>query len=120
MSSQALKRPSGLHRLLPRNPRRDYRYPCDLDVTCYTFDADPPARWSAHVKDISSSGIALVMDWPIMPLTVLGIELTSLDQSFSYLLVARVVRRAPHTAGRWLLGCSFERSLTDYELANLL
>lgn len=101
----------------PTSPRAA-RFSCDQPVWCFTLSAEPK-EVLGHVKNISRSGMALLLSERPEPKTRLGVEFHCPEGQFSYLLVGEVVRTLPH-GGSWLVGCAFDRSLGDDELTNLL
>jgi hypothetical protein len=92
------------------------RFSGNPDTACHAF---PPsgATCAAWVRDISTSGIALLIDREIEPGTVLTIELENAEHGVSSVLLARVVHTLEVPPDhRWLHGCAFSRELTDEEL----
>jgi hypothetical protein len=92
------------------------RYPGNSDTACRAY-APAAGIYTAWVRDISATGISLLLPCEFEPGALLTLELGNADQGVSCLLLARVV----HTLevppeGRWLHGCAFERELTDDEL----
>jgi hypothetical protein len=83
------------------------RYSCTLKTLCQTKTARPEDFWWwGKVRDISSSGISLVIRRPFEPGTQLIIEpLTGRDSIQT--LLARVIRATKNARGGWLLGCEF-------------
>jgi hypothetical protein len=77
----------------------------------------PRAFWSAHIHDISSTGIGLVV---VQPFAFHG-ELSVILPGMGFIRTARamVAHATPH-AGHWLLGCQFSEPLPDEELELIL
>lgn len=92
------------------------RYPGNPDASCHAV-APSGGVCPAWVRDISASGVALLIGREFEPGTVLTVELENPGQGVTSALRARVV----HTLeippdDRWLHGCAFERELTGEEL----
>jgi hypothetical protein len=69
------------------------------------------------VRDISASGIAVLIDREFAPDTVLVIELENPARGVTCALRARVIHALEIPPDdRWLHGCAFERELTAEEL----
>jgi hypothetical protein len=99
-----------------RERRVAVRYPGNPDASC---QAVVPVGdvWPAWVRDISTSGVALLIGREFAPGTVLTVELENSGEGMARALRARVV----HTLeippeDRWLHGCAFERELSAEEL----
>jgi hypothetical protein len=89
----------------------------------------PPVRFIARpslvshrafVRDVSETGLGLIVDQPFEIGTVLAIQLRSASAGASYILAGKVVHLTPHLDGIWVLGCSLSRRLTDEEIFALL
>lgn len=104
---------------LPARPRAQ-RHRCDRRVSCYSMNEEGIQEFPAHLKDISLSGMALVIEEQVLDRLKLGVEMHCPDGMLSYLLVGQVVRRLPFSKGGWLIGCAFDRPLGEEELGNLL
>jgi hypothetical protein len=76
----------------------------------------PPAAFRLSlVQDASAQGIGLLLTQALPPGTLLEVEV-SCGSAAPW--VARVVHATKHEGG-WLIGCAFNHSLTDAELARL-
>ncbi len=84
------------------------------------MSADADAGWTGEVVNISAGGIGLLLPQPFKPRTVLVVELTGVDESFTRDLLARVVHLRKKEEGKWLVGCSFASLLRDKELKAIL
>jgi hypothetical protein len=74
------------------------------------------ASWLAHIRDLSTLGVGLVLPVRVEAGTLLEIELKNLSNGFERAVQARVihVRQAPE--GEWLLGCAFTAELNEAHL----
>src|SRR5436853_589958 len=104
-------RPAAVH-----SERRAYvRLATDLPVTCRPTGRQPDVAWPGRVRDISRSGVGLLLRHRFEPGTVLTIELRG---SGGPLLRATTVRVVHATAvmdgptSSWLHGCTFDRPLS--------
>jgi hypothetical protein len=93
------------------------RFPCDVEI-----QAEPTGRGgetkqerlAVRVRDVSQGGIALVVNRPFQPGTLLSVELPTAEEGSAAL--ACVVHVRPRGEGEWLLGCNFARELADADL----
>ncbi len=99
-----------------RDRRVAVRYPGNPDAACRAF-APSAGVYAAWVRDISASGVALMIECEFEPGAVLTVELANQYQQVTTVLRASVVHALEVPPGdRWLHGCAFERPLTDDEL----
>ncbi len=75
--------------------------------------------WMGRVRNISESGIGVILQNRFEPGTRLTFELENASQSGSHTFQAEVVRVFPEQGG-WFTGCTFLRELTQSELQGLL
>ena len=104
---------------VPSNPserRVAVRYPGNPDAACRAYS--PTAGvYTAWVRDISATGVALLVPCEFEPGAVLTLELENSDRGISRVLRAHVVHALEVPPDRrWLHGCAFERPLTAAEL----
>ena len=103
----------------PAVDRRAYvRYGSQLKGSCRALSADRKHRWTAQIRDISASGIGLILNRRFEPGTVLRVKLPGSSSRRLYLV--RVVRVQKHANRTWIVGCVFPRPLTDEEVQSLL
>jgi serine/threonine protein kinase len=99
--------------------RRAYvRYGSQLKGSCRALSADRKHRWTAQIRDISASGLGLILNRRFEPGTVLRVKLPGSSSRRLYLI--RVVRVQKQADRRWIVGCVFPRPLTDEEVRSLL
>src|SRR5579884_1264621 len=99
-----------------RDRRVAVRYPGNPDTSCQAVTPSDGA-WPAWVRDISASGIAVLLDREFPPGTVVVIELDNPDQGVACAVRARVIHALELPPDdRWLHGCAFERELSAHEL----
>jgi hypothetical protein len=96
------------------------RYAQALKTFCQrgTGDLDQ-VWWMGTVRDLSGSGIGLLVQHRFEPGTMLTLELENSAQTFSNTFQVQVVRIVPQP-GCWFLGCTFLQELTEEEVQALL
>jgi len=99
--------------------RRATRHTCEITAEYYVLNEVPARPRAGCLVNLSTTGMALIVGHPQRPPTRLGVEVHSPDRLFSYLLVGQVVHTLPYHDA-WLLGCAFDRPLSNDELDNLL
>jgi hypothetical protein len=76
-------------------------------------------RWPTKVRDISATGIGLLVSRRFEPGTILVVEMQGDPPVGERLLLARVVHTTS-AGGEWLVGCEFINPLSDDELEAFL
>ena len=76
--------------------------------------------WNANLRDLSQTGLGLVVNRSFPPGTVLTIRLQTGSRKCSRTMLVRVKHSAAQPNGEWLVGCSFVVQLKEEELAELL
>ena len=76
--------------------------------------------WKAALRDISPSGIGLLIDRAVDSGSLVVVELFDRAGKFWHLKVIRVVHVTPSASGLWVVGNTFLQRLTDEEFAGLL
>jgi hypothetical protein len=74
----------------------------------------------AIIRDISISGIGLLVKKPFDPGTHLQLDVRSPDKKLTYTMWANVVHVTAKGDDSCLIGCAFSRELSSSELQNLL
>ena len=92
------------------------RFQADLTTTCRPAGDAAAARLSAVVRDISVGGLSLAVDRSFVPGDLLTIELPGPQGQGNYAALACVVHVRQEADGRWLVGCTFSRELSDEDL----
>jgi len=105
---------------LVEDRRAAVRYSCELGSLCQEVKDTVEEQWPARIKDISTTGIAVIVNRSFRPGTQLGIELQSEDESIRYTLMTQIVRTDEQGSDFWLLGCEFARPLSEDEVQRLL
>jgi hypothetical protein len=89
---------------------------CDAQVFCQPAAAADAQRYSARVRNISRGGISLCLDHRFEPGALLTVELPTEDGRSTFTVLACVVHLRSLADGKWALGCSFSRELSDDDL----
>jgi hypothetical protein len=100
----------------PRPERRtDTRIPCTLRVSCLSRNG---TLWTALAVNVSAEGARLVSFLPDRPGPLVSVQLAN-QKGESVAVPANLVH-AQGDEGLWMIGCRFERSLTEEELRTLV
>lgn len=110
--------PTPLPARLAADRRAYVRYGSQLKGSCRALSAERKYRWTAQIRDISASGVGLILNRRFEPGTVLRVKLPGLSARRLYLV--RVVRVQKQGDRTWLVGCVFPRPLTNEEVQSLL
>jgi hypothetical protein len=100
--------------------RRAARYLADLRVTCYPAGGGLGGGRVARVRNISRTGIGLVVDRHWGPGTAVSLALPLGEEGRDRSCVARVVHATAQPGGCFLVGCAFVAALTEDELQAVL
>lgn len=92
------------------------RYPVSHETTCHAVTAPYGALCPGWVRDLSASGIGLVIDRRFPAGTWLTLELDNAELGASVSVSARVVHVIEMPNDTWLHGCAFDRDLNENEL----
>ncbi len=99
--------------------RAHVRYSHALRTTCRPLGREA-GTWSARVRDVSRSGVALLMDREVRLGAVLVVALDGLGGRFARPQLMRAIRVRPEGAGAWNVGCTFVTPLSEDDLQALL
>jgi hypothetical protein len=77
-------------------------------------------KWQAQIRDVSFTGIALVLPRRFDRGTGLAVEVPGPDADSSHTIFAKIVRVVEEPDGSWLVGCVFVSELSDAELQALV
>jgi hypothetical protein len=108
---------------LPGSECRVYaRHSSDLATNCQPVAArgDNDLKWPAQIRDVSLSGVGLVLRRRFEPGAGLAIELPGPDGSGTFTVFARIIHVTAQAGGYWLLGCVFVSALSEETLKALL
>lgn len=92
------------------------RYPSGAQTTFQPLNGVVQPRHPARVRNISRSGINLIVPRGFEPGGMLSIDLPDPDGKSSYTVLACVVHASALPDGQWSVGCTFSQELTDAEL----
>ncbi len=98
--------------------RASVRYQCSQSAT---FASAPNyERFVARVKDISITGVGLVVSTHIEPGTYLIVEMKTRARGILLTLLARVVHSTPQSENSWNVGCELVNKPTEEQLQSLV
>ncbi len=103
----------------PAERRAAVRHACQLDTSCRSVTGGRDVPWPARVRDISLTGLCLVVSRRFEPGTLLSVDVQAAAGDFPSTLLAHVVRVSGLTGGDWALGCVFATPLSEDELQAL-
>jgi hypothetical protein len=104
----------------PTDRRRAIRYQCTLETSANLIAQVEGDTMLAKVRNISVTGISLVLAQKLEPETVLDVEVFNKTRQYYCRVPLRVVYVLDHADGNFLVGGAFGRELTDEELKGLL
>lgn len=111
-----LKRPAG------RERRRAPRYPCQLQTACVVISLTAPVLLTVRVRDLSQTGIGLVLANRLAPGTFLAVKLQGGRHPYPRVLRAQVMHATPQGGDRrtWVMGCNFVGLLSPDDIKLLI
>ncbi len=92
------------------------RHDASPETACQAVAPSWGVVYAAWVRDLSASGIGLIVECLLEAGTWLTVELDNAGPGASLRLRARVIHAMEMPNEHWLHGCAFERELTDDEL----
>jgi hypothetical protein len=104
----------------PADRRESERFPPETTPICRVGGEALPEEFRAIVRDLSTSGIGLLVNRPVKSGEVLVLSLETVDRHPGRPLPARVMHCSAVSEGNWLVGCQFVRKLSETELQALL
>jgi PilZ domain-containing protein len=110
----------GVRKPQVRERRQFVRYPCQVEVVCRVYGSKDQAVYPALSQDVSVQGIGLILSSCLNRGLILEVKPQSARWETIRSVLARVRSATALPDGRWLIGCSFVRPLTEEELASWL
>lgn len=104
----------------PVERRAAVRLQSNAKGSCQSLSRHLETDWQAVVRDISCTGIGLLLARRFEVGTLFTIELAGTPEGQTQMLVARVVHAALQQDGNWFFGCSFLSPLAEHELQSLI
>lgn len=95
------------------------RYHSTLKGCCQTLSVQRESSWQATVRNVSASGIGLILERRFERGVLLTVELNDRD-GHPHLILARVRHATALPEGGWLIGCSLLDPLSEDEIRLLL
>lgn len=104
--------------------RASVRFSCNLKISCNLMPSlhgdQTEDQWQATVKDLSVSGVGLLLSRRFEPGTILTVELQSRDSTSKRTREITVTRVKPGGKGQWLVGGKFHEKLSKEDVKRLL
>lgn len=105
--------------------RASVRYECDpdsfsTDNSCRPITASKRESWPAMVRDLSTSGIGIIVNRRFEPGTLLTVDLEDAGRTSQRSLLVRVIRTAQEHPNSWVHGCAFTHPMSEAELLDLM
>jgi PilZ domain len=94
--------------------RHAERHDCDLDARTSPLDDPEGFSWGASIRDLSRTGVGLIVCFPFRTGTYLAVELRGST------MLTRVVHVRDRNDGSYQVGCEFLRPLADDEIDRLI
>jgi hypothetical protein len=104
--------------LIAQDRRRAVRFRPNCEALVSPLYSDQ-APILAQIRDVSPTGIGLVLARPYERGTALFISVQEDGPDWSPILVAKVVHAMPAEDGSWLVGCKLMRRLSEADLQGL-
>ncbi len=103
-----------------KNHRAAVRMSFNPEILCLVIDQEKKEQWPAWVRDVSASGICLLIEPKFEPGAKLSLEIRTRDCT----LERRMIVEVKHSAicfpnNTWLHGCAFAELLSDADVARL-
>jgi hypothetical protein len=100
--------------------RRSQRHQRNFSVGWRKLGSRESRLEPAQVRDLSASGVGLLLPSEFDRGTILIIEITGVSGRFAEPILLRVERTSEQDEGQWLVGCSFTRAFSERETKELL
>lgn len=100
--------------------RQAARYPCWLNSACRPLGGPILERAEAIASNLSTGGVRLLLQRPFEEGILLAVELRNVWSGLERLVLVRVKHTAEESRGRWVVGCTFDRGLSEEEVRTLL
>jgi hypothetical protein len=123
MSEPELAPVPGVSASRPADRRTYVRLASDLAAMCRTTRRFHEVGWPGTVRDVSLSGVGLLVRHRFRPGTALHVELRENTGKLLRTVEVHVIHATAvlvEGSPRWLLGCTLDQPLTDEEFRSLL
>jgi hypothetical protein len=101
-----------------QNRRAVVRYPSGQDVLCTMNPSNSGFILGADVRDLTISGVALVIRKQVAVGVLISIDLPGEGGDTAQVLEAKVVEVMPYD-GRWMVRCTFVKPLSPAQMKAL-
>jgi hypothetical protein len=96
------------------------RYHCSLEAACHAIGGGPEGPWTGKIRDISTTGIGVLLPESLDRGTILLVDLPAPSGGEPQSLSACVIHGRPHAGGGFFAGCILAERLDQAELEALL
>jgi hypothetical protein len=103
----------------PADRRQTERYPVNADAACPFVSPVVEDFGPVRIRDVSMTGVGLLLARRVEPGTLLAVTLTSRGRGFNKVVMVRVTHSTPMTGGH-LIGGAFTTPLTYQEMTTLV
>lgn len=100
--------------------RAALRQLCGRDTLCRVICLVRRPPVAGVIRDISTTGIGLLMEKPVPPGTFLSVDVSRQNAEVEQPLTVRVVRFRRQENGQWLIGCSMLQPLSPDQVDDLI
>lgn len=104
----------------PSERRAAERFPVSADARCQFVAPVGQELGPARIKNVSSDGIAVLLNRRVEPGATLAVTVTIQGKTFNRTLLVKVAHVTPQAGGSFLVGGSFSPPLTYEELTALV
>jgi hypothetical protein len=104
----------------PGERRRHFRHTCALDRRGFVCTDGERYPWPVHLHNISREGVSLRLGCGLTPGADVRLYIHNVREDTTVHLSARVIWGVGFPGGEHVLGCRFQRELSDQELQQLL
>jgi hypothetical protein len=96
--------------------RVSVRFPCDAATTLQAESGGAQECLQATIRDVSRGGINLSVDRYFESGSLLSVETPAKEERSRFVVLAYVVHATEQKDGKWALGCTFARQLSEEDL----
>jgi hypothetical protein len=99
--------------------RQEMRCLCPLDISCRSTPIKKANQFTARCRDLSSSGIGMIVPRQLEPGSLLEIRMLNPKHNYSCTRLVLAAHSRPESDGNWVVGGLFYSELSIEELEGL-
>ncbi|HMF14282.1 MAG TPA: PilZ domain-containing protein [Gemmataceae bacterium] len=103
-----------------RERRKSPRQSSGAEIRCFPAGTHPSQAWTVQVRDVSDTGIGLVLKERLARGTSLILVFPATAGEPLHVVCARVVHSTPRSEGGFVTGCALQSALTAEVLNSLV